>query len=1160
MSTKVLKYISVCLLVLVFGALGTGVANAIVTLNATSVTSDVALTLTAAAASTWSTSAGALTITGAGASTWSVTSGDLTVSTGAGALLLTAVGATAGDITLTAGDDFTVNGAATSLYNIGAATTGGTIIIGGTAQTGLMSFGDTDASVVTEISIGGGNGNKTAINIGDGTGANGINIGTGTTGIKTIKIGDDATAVNAITIGGAASNLVLSDAQWSITGTGLITTAGVADGTDTLVLTAGDILVTNGDLDLSGGDFNVVLDAADGVNISKGAAPTADVFTIAGGTPVTANVDGLNISLTTAEGATGSTLLNLNPTFAATTASTFNVLNVAAFTATSTTNAMTARAIAIGVLTEAGTGTVASTAMSVGTGWDNIFDTGGFDVVNVTGATTITGSAEGTAALTLALGDVVLTDGDLTLTSGQIEVPDNAVSFEVLVDATGGAAYLALVTTDGSETMVFGHGTVDSITFTTDGTGTGEIVLPLLSIAGAEMVSDTVTATQLAAALTFAALDYVDLALIVQNSTADQGLRLPQAASATPTSPTNSLEGLIAWNAADNQVIVYSGSAWTTAIGNTTAANTWTDNQIYTFGTDEDIAITNASATTVDVLSLTVTNTDADAAQISLTLGNDTGVDTTAALNLAVTSAITGDVDVLVGLNIADLTTPDNVTVVERALVIGSGWDANLLFADTTTQIQITDTGTYVFENVTGTDFLALSVTLATFAGDLTLTGGDITGTGSESIDISEATANAFTFTRNDAGTVTLTAADDDGTAALTIVAGGTATLSIGDSGDTLAFTGVDMNFAIIDGQSVNIDGDATPTADLVTIGSGDTTATASLDGLNITLITAEGADGSTLLNLNPTFAATTASTFNVMNIAAFTATSTTNAMTARAISIGALTEAGNGTVASTAISISTGWDNIFDTGGFDVVNVTGATTITGSAEGTAALTLALGDVVLTDGDLTLTSGQIEVPDNATSFQVIVDNAAGAAYLALVTTDGAETMVFGHGTVDSVTVTTDGTGDAEVVLPAASVGESELVASSGTGLGVLRTARARYVFGTDSGTSGTGTIAATAAIPDNAVIVGGSINSTTAATSGGSATIAFGVTAGGATDTILAAAAVATLSSDALLNATRTFASPYKMTAAGNINITIAVADLTAGVIEVTVLYYVAAN
>ncbi|TXH04689.1 MAG: hypothetical protein E6R05_02640, partial [Candidatus Moraniibacteriota bacterium] len=62
--------------------------------------------------------------------------------------------------------------------------------------------------------------------------------------------------------------------QVSSTG-GAVTIAGVADGTDALTLTAGDILVGNGDLDISGGDFNVTLDSADEVDITKSAGAAA---------------------------------------------------------------------------------------------------------------------------------------------------------------------------------------------------------------------------------------------------------------------------------------------------------------------------------------------------------------------------------------------------------------------------------------------------------------------------------------------------------------------------------------------------------------------------------------------------------------------------------------------------------------------------------------------------------------------------------------------------------------------------------------------------------------------------------------------------------------------------------------------------------------------
>lgn len=49
----------------------------------------------------------------------------------------------------------------------------------------------------------------------------------------------------------------------------------------------------------------------------------------------------------------------------------------------------------------------------------------------------------------------------------------------------------------GAAAFTLGGGSTTSITLTTDGTGTGEVVLPLQSVAGSEMVNDTVDAAQM---------------------------------------------------------------------------------------------------------------------------------------------------------------------------------------------------------------------------------------------------------------------------------------------------------------------------------------------------------------------------------------------------------------------------------------------------------------------------------------------------------------------------------------------------------------------------------------------------------------------------------------------------------------------------------------
>lgn len=137
--------------------------------------------------------------------------------------------------------------------------------------------------------------------------------------------------------------------------------------------------------------------------------------------------------------------------------------------------------------------------------------------------------------------------------------------------------------------------------------------------------------------------------------------------------------------------------------------------------------------------------------------------------------------------------------------------------------------------------------------------------------------------------------------------------------------------------------------------------------------------------------------------------------------------------------------------------------------------------------------------------------------------------------------------------------DSVKITGNGFGDSVLRVARAKYDFAIDGGAVSTITPNGTVALPDNAVIVAATVNSTTAVTSAGAATVAVGTSAGSSTTSILGATAKTSLSADAVLNGVPVFATPVKLTAAGNVTFTIGTAALTAGVIEATLYYYVAA-
>ncbi|MEK7524725.1 MAG: hypothetical protein AAB588_06910 [Patescibacteria group bacterium] len=81
------------------------------------------------------------------------------------------------------------------------------------------------------------------------------------------------------------------------------------------------------------------------------------------------------------------------------------------------------------------------------------------------------------------------------------------------------------------------------------------------------------------------------------------------------------------------------------------------------------------------------------------------------------------DADSLYGIEINNLSLAGSGdgTPIEQALRIGSGWDANIFFNDTTTQIQIADTGVFTFEDAGGNDLLTL--TDGGTVGNMTVTG-----------------------------------------------------------------------------------------------------------------------------------------------------------------------------------------------------------------------------------------------------------------------------------------------------------------------------------------------------------------------------------------------------------------------------------------------------
>lgn len=124
----------------------------------------------------------------------------------------------------------------------------------------------------------------------------------------------------------------------------------------------------------------------------------------------------------------------------------------------------------------------------------------------------------------------------------------------------------------------------------------------------------------------------------------------------------------------------------------------------------------------------------------------------------------------------------------------------------------------------------------------------------------------------------------------------------------------------------------------------------------------------------------------------------------------------------------------------------------------------------------------------------------------------------------------------------------------------VKVAHAVIDFSSDSGTVAAHIPANSDIIPKDAVVFGGGINSSTAVDSAAhGASLVIGTSAGSAANSIKTVTAQATLSVDAVVVPT-CVATPFKMSAAGQINYTPSGEAITSGKLEVWVLYALASS
>ncbi|MBP9715211.1 MAG: hypothetical protein KBD52_01855 [Candidatus Pacebacteria bacterium] len=144
----------------------------------------------------------------------------------------------------------------------------------------------------------------------------------------------------------------------------------------------------------------------------------------------------------------------------------------------------------------------------------------------------------------------------------------------------------------------------------------------------------------------------------------------------------------------------------------------------------------------------------------------------------------------------------------------------------------------------------------------------------------------------------------------------------VNSSGAIAAST--DLTVGLTDGNTVNIDGDGSPTADIFQIGSGDVSATNGVDALQITFDSANASGNAIDITLSP-LTGDGSDTTNAIDIDAFSYTSSVGTDIVNGLNIGNLTE--SGTITSTALNIGTGWDNIFTNGTYSLTSA-GALTV----------------------------------------------------------------------------------------------------------------------------------------------------------------------------------------------------------------------------------------
>ncbi len=645
------------------------------------------------------------------------------------------------------------------------------------------------------------------------------------------------------------------------------------------------------------------------------------------------------------------------------------------------------------------------------------------------------------------------------------------------VSKDGAITAASLTTGSGTISTTGTMGSAGNTTFTgAGGTFTGTInANGGISLAGSQTLSA-------------AALSYVDLSLVTHSTTALQGLRLPNASSATPSSPTGGLKGFLAFETAGNQVIAYNGSAWKTLA--------YIDSVLTgSIGFDKITGATNLSNVLVvgNGSSLNFTGTGTINAS---SLGGATFASPGA---IGSTSAGTGAFTTLTSSGATTLGTGASLTN-----TFGSGASSINTIGSSTTPGALTLHGATTLDNT----FTVSGNNLTSLGGNLTVTGTAWTATPTISGLItatSGLTSNGAVTVQNNSnlsiasGTGTFSQTYTGTTTTAATIAAGSLTTGIGLSvtggsamttGDTLkvnsstyihttAETGTLTSLAFTD-ASTNTSGNSTTsglnvTSTISTSGAGTKeindikVGPPILTGCATGACTWDGVEIDTQTNSNSLV------TQNGINLVT-TGTSTAGSLTG--INIGSIS---TGAATETALKIGSGWD-------------TGISITTSAAE--SGISLSAGAVPATDMMTISNAGQGTTTAGASGLQITYAGGAAAVEASAEridltggTTAGAGAIWNGFRVVQGTV--TSGTTVNDLKLETVAVTQTSTNTTNINGLN-LATAGA-LVQNTAAGTMNwtgtgvtlptitqtTGTITASgiqATIPSSAITTGGTLN------------------------------------------------------------------------------------